>query len=241
MDIIDNIAKRLLKKATVIEKRKIADETYHLMLMGDDLKNLHYTPGGQLRILVGMNKHAAITNKVRTYSIWNYEADQGIVDLAVCTFSNGPGAGWIKEVKENDTVYFSGPKGKFVVDDSADYYFLIGDISSLAHLYEIRRNLSPGKRVHSFVHADTDWDFFTDVDGAHPLDFYETNGLNVPEFLIQRLHPILEEEQGMGIAYIGGEANTCLSLHEYFYKTVGWSTRQIKTKPFWHPYKTGLE
>jgi NADPH-dependent ferric siderophore reductase len=56
---------------------------------------------------------------IRTYSVWHYNANTLEVDIAVCTFSNAQGAKWAIEINVGDTVYFRGPKGKFIFDNSA--------------------------------------------------------------------------------------------------------------------------
>lgn len=241
MSLIDNIAKMVLNKATLLEKRKIADETYHLILIGDDLKKMNYKPGEQIKILVGVDKSMPINDKTRTYSVWNYEPEQGIVDLAVSTFSSGPGARWVKELHESDTVYFSSPKGRFTIDNTADYYLMIGDVSALAHLYEINRHIAPDKKVYGLIFSEVENDFYADFTGDKPFAYFTEDRLNMIDRAIKFIQPIIEKEQGKGMVYVGGEAGLCLHLNQYFKHTLGWSSRQIKTKPFWHPHKTGLE
>ncbi|MBN9296769.1 MAG: siderophore-interacting protein [Filimonas sp.] len=241
MSIIDNIAKRVLRKGTVIEKRKIAGDTYHLMLMSEELKDLPYAPGEQVKVYIGADNDLSFSDKMRTYSIWNYEPDNGVIDLAISTFSNGPGAEWVKNIRECDVVYFGGMKGKRQIDDSADYYILVGDVSSLPHLYELNRHLSANKKVYSFIHSEFHEDFFTDVDGSTPLSFYTMQSADCPVKLMKAIHGIIEREQGRGVAYLEGEAEVCIAIHHYLKKHEQWQSKQIHTKPFWSQGKKGLD
>lgn len=240
MTFIDTIAKRLLQKATLIEKRQIADHTFHLTIQGNDLTNLNYVPGEHLRILVGADKSTSMQDKVRTYSVWQYAPDKATIDLAVCTHATGIGSSWVQTVSPGETVYFSGPKGKFTVDASGDYYLFVGDPSALAHLYEIRRNLPGDKKVFSLIYADRSADFFADLDGSTPFQF-QVLPRNPGETVIEQLHLFIQQSQGKGILYVGGDSRLCVTLNRHFRYSLNWSGRQIKTKPFWNPLKTGLE
>jgi NADPH-dependent ferric siderophore reductase len=67
MGIIDNLAKRLFNQATVISKKVVAKNAFHLKIQGDSLSNLQYITGEHLRILVGFNLTDNLKDKVRTY------------------------------------------------------------------------------------------------------------------------------------------------------------------------------
>jgi NADPH-dependent ferric siderophore reductase len=188
------------------------------MLMSEELKSLPYAPGEQVKVYIGADNHFLLSNKVRTYSIWNYEPDNGVIDLAISTFSNGPGSEWVKNIRECDTVYFGGLKGKPQIDESADYYLLIGDVSSLPHLYEVNRHLPANKKVYSFIHSQFHEDFFADLDGSKPLSFYTIESEDCVAAVMKQIHEIITKEQGRGVAYLEGEAPVCIALHHYLQK-----------------------
>lgn len=240
MSLVDNLAKRLSKTATLIQKEQIADHTYHLKIQGDDLKNLDYKPGEHVRILVGVDKATSMQHKVRTYSVWQYEHTNGVMDLAVCTHSTGIGSLWARESSIGDSIYLVGPRGRFTVDDSGDYYVFVGDPSALAHLYEINRNLTGHKQVLSLIYADREEDLFPDLDGSRPFQF-NVLPRNSGETIIEQLHFLLKKATGKGMLYVGGDSRICVTLNRHFRYSLDWSSRQIKTKPFWAPGKIGLE
>ncbi|SEO83197.1 siderophore-interacting protein [Paenibacillus sp. OV219] len=169
------MAKRFSHEAVVVQKKQIAEHTYLISMQLKDTKEFSNTPGEFLRVLVGLDQDAKFMDMIRAYSVWNYDAKTRTIDMAVSTFSAGAGASWAERVNVGDAVFYSGPKGKFTVSDGdkSDYYILIGDISALAHLYEIRRHLPAQKQVHSFIYADSDKGFFADLDGSTPLAFSE--------------------------------------------------------------------
>ncbi|UHG89620.1 siderophore-interacting protein [Spirosoma oryzicola] len=239
MSLLDTITKAVGQKATIIEKRQIADHTFHLKIQGSALQALTYTPGEHLRVLIGLDKNSSLMDKVRTYSIWQYDQANATIDLAVCTHSKGVGSRWIQEVQPGELLYFVGPRGNFTIDDSGDYYVFVGDPSALAHLYEINRNLSGSKKIISFIYADQDMDFFPDVDGCTPFSFYQ-QPQNPAQTVIEQLTSQVNNATGKGMLYVGGDSRLCATLNRYFRHSLHWGSRQIKTKPFWNPTKTGL-
>lgn len=240
MSLIDNIAKLVTLNAEVIYKEKLSDNIYHLKIKGEDLHSVDYIPGYHLRIMVGLGKETKFRDKIRTYSVWNYDKSTGTIDLAVCAHSDGVGAQWIREVSVGDQIYFSKPKGKFILDTSGDYFLFIGDLSALAHLYEIRRHLSAEIPVKSFIYSDNPQEFFSDLAPAVQFDNYK---LLYPDInpIKDTIRQFVTNNQGKGIVYIGGDGRVCADLTRYFRSELNWKNNQIKTKPFWHPDKKGLE
>lgn len=240
MRFVDSIARRLLTEATLIHKQQIAAHTFRLTIQGDALKNLQYIPGEHLRVFVGLDRDTSMQDKVRTYSVWGYDKPNARIDLAVCTHSTGIGSRWVSELAVGDPVYFAGPKGKFTLDTSGDYYVFVGDPSAFAHLYELNRHLPPGKPVFSLLYAEQEADYFPDLMGDAPFSFHQLP-LNPAPALIEGLDALVRNQPGRGLLYVGGDSRVCVALNHHVRRNLGWSSRQIKTKPFWDPARTGLE
>jgi len=238
MSLLDSIVARISERGTLLSKHLLTRHTWHLRIQLAATTPLAYTPGQHLRVVIGHGQQAAMRDMVRTYSVWRYNTTTQVMDIAVCTFSEGPGAQWVQLLQPGDTIYFRGPEGKFTVDTSADFYIMIGDPSSFAHLYELYRNL-PGKPVYGVLYANHTDDHFADIDGFFPFPL-TTLPDNPGDALIQAVETILPLTTGKGMAYIGGDGRVCVTMSKYF-RQLKWSSRQIKTKPFWMPGKRGLE
>jgi len=241
MGILNSIIDIASSKGTVIYKQQITTKTWHLKLKVNHADFKNYIPGQHLRILVGRYNNAPLSDMVRTYSIWNYDELQQTADLAVCTFSGGQGAQWVNDLAVGDTVLYGGPKGKFIIDKSADNYLLLGDVSALSHLYELRRNAGINKNVTGIICASSREHIFGDLSlsSGTPFGYLQNDG-NVLESVITEIawNNIPKENT---IVYIAGETALCTGLTNYFRKVQGWHPKQIRTKPFWHPDKKGLE
>jgi len=253
MPVIHSSFKTPFLKGTIIKKEKIAAHTYHLRVQGDDIKNMDYIPGQHMKVIVGMNKNALLNDKVRSYSIWDYNKENGTMDVAICTFSNGLGAKWAELVDAGDDFYFF-IKTTLTVDDSAKNYFFIGDITTLAHFYKLRRSLEPDKKIHGFIYSDNETNFFTDLDGFKPFDFctlqpennsgklYD-NSSSVPvNFLKEKISSVFSGNRELStsncIVYLGGDARVCAAMTNLFIRDLQFSPEKIKMKSFWNPDKT---
>ena len=231
MGLLDSLAKQVLKRATIVRTVPIAHHTYHLTLHGPDLAHLHYTPGQTLNVFFDLSGPEAALRK-RTYSIWHYDAEALTLELAVCTFSNGPGARWAQHCRPGDEVYFNGPGGKFVLDTTASSYCLFGDAATLSHLYALRRQIPQAKPVFSLVHVRSQEDCFSDLDASYPLQFAVADHLSASDVLAELAVQGLSSTTGC-LFYIGGAQALCVETHQQLRKQWHVPSAQLKAKPFW--------
>lgn len=238
MGILETLTTKIAQKSHLKTKVQIAAHTYHLQLsLEKPLKN--YVPEKQLKVFVGMGAKSNMSDFGRTYSVWNYNEEQLTIDIAACTFSDGPGAKWVADVQIGDLIYFSGPEGKFTLENTAENYLFLGDISTLGHLYEIARNLQPSQRYESWIYGSSSTDFFPDSFADIQFDFHtlEENNLTA----LQSFCKTLGWDAEKSLVYIGGESNFCIAMNKFFKTELQWPTKRIKNKPFWNPDKKGLE
>ena len=241
MEILKTILKQFLKENVIESKQKLSESAYRLRIKSEAIKSADFVPGYFLRVGVGITDEGlSMKDFVRSYSVWNIDKTAGTIDLAIATHSNGPGASWAKQRKTGDTVYFRWKKGNFLVDSSADSYLLIGDLSALAHLYMIGRNMPKEKQVESILYSQHKNELYADIDGSRPFDFYEMTENPTGE-IISKIKEIISKMTGRKMAYIGGDSRVCVALRKYFKNELHWEANQIKTKPFWNPDKKGLE
>lgn len=142
--------------------------------------------------------------------------------------------------KEGDQVYYKWKKGNFIIDETADSYLMIGDVSALSHLQIINRNLPDSKQVESIIYSQNLADLFEDTTGKNPFSFHQLEPNAITELLLL-VKEITPKMQGQKMVYIAGDSRVCIALNHYFRNELHWNTKQIKTKPFWNPDKTGLE
>ncbi|MBJ2175168.1 SIP domain-containing protein [Aureibaculum sp. A20] len=242
MGLLENILKKVVLQDAIIENKvQLSPSVYQIRLKSESIKKAEFEPGYFIRLGIGIgNDNISFKDKVRSYSVWNINHTEGYLDLAIATESKGIGAEWGQNCNIGDTVYFKWKKGNFLLDTTADSYLMIGDLSALSHLYIIHRNLSNTKHVESLVYTKNSDDFFQDVDGSIPFNFYslEQNAIDEILKIVKQLAGKLKKEK---IVYIAGDSRVCIALNQYFRHELKWNIKQIKTKPFWNPDKKGLE
>ena len=241
MTILKSIIQKILNRAVITEKEKISNAVYRIQIKSESIKNMDFTPGHFIRLAVGINDDEATKkDMVRSYSIWDMDKKKGTMELAVATHSNGVGAKWAKNCGIGDIIHFKSKKGKFLVDNSADSYLMIGDLSTLSHLYMINRHLSKDKKVESLIYNENIGELYPDIDANSPLSFYELER-NHQDAIMALIRNKLPKMSGRKMVYIAGDSRVCVALNQYFRKELNWDPKQIKTKPFWNPEKKGLE
>lgn len=241
MGIIDNLVKRFSEQGTIAYKSKLSEAAYHIRIQNDRIKKTDFIPGYFLRLGVGIGvSETSFTDKIRSYSVWSIDKTEGTIDLAIATHSNGAGARWVKKCEAGSEVSFLWKKGNFVLDDHAESYLMIGDLSALSHLYIINRNLPNDKKVESIIYSEKLNELFADIDGSTPFHFYEMPQNPYAE-IVRMIKEIIPDMTGRKMVYIGGDSRICVALNQFFRRELHWDTKQIKTKPFWNPDKKGLE
>jgi NADPH-dependent ferric siderophore reductase len=195
MSLLNALARQVMQPATILAMQRIAAHTYRLSLSGPALAGWAYVPGQTLNVFFGLSTRVEVASlRKRTYSIWGYDAAAGQLELAVCTFSDGPGARWAAECRVGDVVHFYGPGGKFLLDPTAPAYALLGDVSCLSHFYELRRHIPAQVPLVSVIHARYADDCFADVDGSWPLHFVIADTLSAAQYVAAA------QEQGLSVS-----------------------------------------
>jgi len=233
MGFLNSLAKQLMQQATITAVQRIAAHAYRLTLTGPALADWEYQPGQTLNVFFGLSAAGdAASLRKRTYSVWDYDAATASLELAVCTFSDGPGAQWAARCHPGDTVHFYGPGGKFMLDSSAAAYAFLGDISCLAHFYSLRRQVPTDVPVVSVIHARHADDCFSDLDGSSPLRFVVADTLSATQYLAVAAQD-LRTTTPQPLIYWGGPQTTCVAGHRLLQREWNWPAHLLKTKPFW--------
>jgi len=241
MAILEQLIKKILTRGVIIAKEKISERAYKIQIHSEAVQHFDFIPGCFIRLGVGIGQEVSSTkDRVRSYSIWDINKAKNTFSLAIATASGGIGAKWVEGCSVGDTVYYKTKKGTFTIDDSADSYLMIGDLSALSHLYVINRYLPKNKQVKSLIYAANVAELYADIDQQYPFDFYHIEAANTKQLLAQ-VDQIMPSLNGVSRVYIAGDSRDCIALNTYFRKGLQYNPKRIKTKPFWNPTKKGLE
>jgi NADPH-dependent ferric siderophore reductase len=101
------------------------------------------------------------------------------------------------------------------------------------------RSLQPSAEVHGVIEAAADTDHLAP---ARPLTRVERGDASAANSVVlaDGLRALRLPDHP-GVAYLAGEARTIQTLRKILMTERGWGRRQIRTKPFWTPGRTGME
>jgi NADPH-dependent ferric siderophore reductase len=237
---------RLLNRATVVEVSPMGARMRRIRLQADEIRDLRWTPGQQVRILVGSVDWKALRggfrDLLRTYSVYDLDRDGGCLDLCVLDHGDGPGAQWSRRVQPGDDVHFGGPEGQLTVDPAASFHLFIGEETASVAFGAMTRCLPSASKVLGVIEVsgsadrleiaragDIDWLFRGDAPAASSASLIAAvTKLELPET--------------PGHAYVAGESKVCAAVRRHLVEDRGWPGRgAITVKPFWTPGKKGLE
>jgi NADPH-dependent ferric siderophore reductase len=101
------------------------------------------------------------------------------------------------------------------------------------------RSLPAGADVHGVVEAATQADH---LELPRPLNQVQRGDTSAKDSVVlaNALRDLRLPEQP-GVAYLAGEARTIQTLRKILITERGWDRRDIRTKPFWTPGRSGME
>jgi NADPH-dependent ferric siderophore reductase len=234
----EKIRAKLGRRGRVTEVEMLTRRMKRIRFADESLRYLDWQPGQHLRVQV--DSFLRLGDAVRTYSIWQYQPNAGIIDLVILLHGRGPGSRWAAALQPGALVTFFGPSGKFILEPGARYHLFAGEETGAVAIQAMLRALPSNAEVYGCLEADTAADPLPTVNHALDWVYREGKPASPASGLVTAVRK-LELPSYPGVAYLAGETKTCLALRNYLLKERGWPARNIRTKPFWEEGKTGLE
>jgi NADPH-dependent ferric siderophore reductase len=215
-----------------------------IQLRGPRLKGLTWTPGQHVRLQVTGFRESMVRlrprDTLRTYSIHQADPDAGTLDVVM--FDHGhaatPAKRWAATISVGDEVNFTRPQGNLVVRKDAPYHLFVGEETASVAFAAMLRSLPVEADVHGVVEGEPG---ATPLPLARPLTHVQRSGSATRSAVLADALRALDLPDHPGVAYLAGEARTIQSLRRILTDERGWDRRQIVTKPFWTPGRTGME
>ncbi|MBT0769915.1 siderophore-interacting protein [Kineosporia sp. J2-2] len=235
------LADRLLVQAQVRSVEQRTPRLRQVTLSGPGLSGLAWVPGQQVRLQVADSPAAVdwLVGALRTYSVWDYDGQD--MRLIMMDHGDGPGAAWSRTVAPGQDVMLIKPQGTFVTAPAA-YHLFAGEETAQVAFGPMLRALPDDAPVFARLETggpddqldlgrekgDIDWVFRAGRPAASS------------EGLVDAVRALtLPEEPGR--AYLAGEARTVQMVRRHLVQERGWPRRNVLTKPFWTPGRTGLD
>jgi NADPH-dependent ferric siderophore reductase len=246
--LIKSLRDAVFLSASVSETEQLTPRLRRIRFGGPRLRGLNWMPGQHIRLQVAglgesflrLHPHDAL----RTYSIYDADPDLGTLDIVM--FDHGgdpesltPARRWSIAAAVGDDIQFTRPQGNLVVRHNAPYHVFVGDETASVAFAAMLRSLPPGADVHGVVEAAEQADH---LELARPLHQVQRGDASAQDSVVlaAALRALRLPDQS-GVAYLAGEARTIQTLRKILITERGWDRRDIRTKPFWTPGRSGME
>jgi NADPH-dependent ferric siderophore reductase len=246
--LIKSLRDAVFLSAEISEIEQLTPRLRRIRLEGPRLQGLKWSPGQHIRLQVAalgesflrLHPHDAL----RTYSIYDADPDLGTLDIVMLDHAGGPDVAtparrWSSTAAVGDDVQFTRPQGNLVVRDDAPYHLFAGEETASVAFAAMLRHLSSEAEVHGVVEAAEQADH---LELVRPLHHVQRGDASAEDSaVLADAVRALELPDHAGVAYLAGEARTIQTLRKILVAERGWDRRDIRTKPFWTPGRSGME
>jgi NADPH-dependent ferric siderophore reductase len=198
-----------------------------------ELAGFSYLPGQDLMLAVPSPAGASFR---RRYTIRSIDPAEVLVHIDVVLHGDGPGATWAATAQPGSHIEAIGPRGKVIVDATADWHLFIGDdaaIPASLAMAESVPSTTPSIVILEVDSAD-DQQPATSNDGVELDTRWLHRGGGDPAAATNLLAAVesLEFPAGTGHAYVAGELHVVAALRGALIAK-GMMAEQINAKPYW--------
>jgi NADPH-dependent ferric siderophore reductase len=246
--LIKSLRDAVFLSAEISEIEQLTPRLRRIRFEGPRLQGLNWKPGQHIRLQVAglsesflrLHPHDAL----RTYSIYEANPDLGTLDIVMLDHGGDPDLAtparrWASAAATSEDVQFTRPQGNLVVQHGAPYHVFAGEETASVAFAAMLRDLSPEADVHGVVEAADRADH---LELARPLHRVQRGDASAKDSaVLADAVRALELPDHPGIAYLAGEARTIQTLRKILVAERGWDRRDIRTKPFWTPGRSGME
>ena len=246
--LLNTLRDAMFLSATVSETEDVTPRMRRVQFRGPRLQGLKWTPGQHVRLQVAGLLESALRlhahDALRTYSIYDADPDVGTLDIVMMDHDGDPkvvtpARHWARAVDVGDPVNITRPQGNLVVKHDAPYHLFAGEETASVAFAAMLRSLSSAAEVHGVIEGASAVDH---IPLSRPLTHVERGDASAANSVVLaealRALPLPDHP---GVAYLAGEARTIQSLRKILVTERGWDRRNILTKPFWTPGRTGME
>jgi NADPH-dependent ferric siderophore reductase len=245
--LIKSLRDAVFLSATISEIEQLTPRLRRIQFSGPRLQGLNWTPGQHIRLQVAGLGESVLrlhpNDALRTYSIYDADPDLGTLDIAMFDHDGDPeyatpARRW-SAASMGDRVQFTRPQGNLVVRPDAPYHVFAGEETASVAFAAMVRSLPATAQVHGVVESAVAADH---LPLGRPLKQVERGDASAKDSVVLAdALRALQLPDDPGVAYLAGEARTIQTLRKILITERGWDRRDIRTKPFWTPGRTGLE
>ena len=174
---------------------------------------------------------------MRDFTPRRYDAVANELDIDFALHEAGPASDWARSASIGSTIEIGGPRGSMVIEDSFDWYVLVGDETALPaiarRLAELRRGVSTA--VVALVDGPAD-----EIDLPTLADLHLTWGHRRAGQSVESVSRDLPRFAGEGFVWIAGEAAMAAAVRRVFVDERHQPRSLIKAAGYWQQGVIGV-
>lgn len=233
---IEGAIYRLFMKSATVRESRALDERFRLVtIQGESLRGVKWTPGEKVQMAIG----GWIT---RTYTPLSWDPAEGSTKVLVFLHGEGPGAAWGRALKAGEPCTIFGPRQSLDLGSLERPALVFGDETSFALVHSLRFTARGAEKTRVVLEVASK------SVAAGVLDHLEVANVDLVERTPDDSH-LGEIEAIVASAVQAGSVRSCaltgkapsIQRLNKRVRALGLSSRQIRTRPYWAPGKTGLD
>ena len=182
------------------------------------------------------NPNIKKTNLVRTYTIRKFDdkAKELAIDFALHDHTEGPASGWAKQTKTGDRLKMSGPGPVKLVNMQADWFFLVGDMTSLPAISCNLEQMPKDAKGHVVIQVNSKEDCQKlKCPRGVKLDWVINGEPHLPSDALVDAVKSIPLKDGVPSIWVACEFSNMRALRTYFLDTCSISKDQIYISSYW--------
>ncbi len=229
---------RKVRELTVLQKYRLTPNMLRIILGGDDLQDFpEGQESGYVKLLFPSGEAKPV---MRSYTIRTFDAERLELTLDFAMHNDavhedqGPASNWAVNVEIGSKVAIDGPGAKKLVDMSAEWFFIAGDMTAIPAISANLEQLPANAKGYAVLEVLTEED---------KQDLSVPEGLNI--HWVVNSHPdqpntvLLDKVKslpwldGVVNVWVASEFDAMRHLRHYFKKEKGVERGQIYASSYW--------
>ena len=172
----------------------------------------------------------------RDYTPRSYRATQNELDIEFVLHGDGPAANWVSRAKVGDQLVIAGPRGSFVIPDTFNWLWLIGDETALPAIARRLEELPSGASatvVALVQNASEQQSFSTKANAQIHWVHRDEQNAATGDPLEAAVRQLDIPASGEGYIWAAGEAAQMRAIHQYLTKEKGIAKTRIRASSYW--------
>ena len=220
----------------VLRKNFVTPHMLRVTLGGTELDGFPTDANGSyIKLRLAEAEGDAKKPLVRTYTVRHYDPENRELDVDfVIHDSDGPAANWARSCKPGDEIMVGGPGPKKLLDFSADWFLLVGDMSALPAISANIERMGPDAKGYALLEIIHENDR-QDIDSPPNLqiEWIENNDPESPNTILLDHVKALNWLPGRPSVWVAGEFSQSLSIRSLMKKGRNLTREQMYASSYW--------